>query len=148
MKKVLVGFLVLFVMVTLVSTYDAFARKDIVKNILVTFRAPNPEEQKSISQQLQMTPEQNAQMKEVNERYKKDSTTLRDRYNAAYQDVVMLMKQEKPDKIRVNETLKKFHSIHAEVLNREVGYWMDLKTILTPQQNNKLWEIFEQQRIR
>lgn len=149
MKKRLAGILSLLVIISLGYVYDAVAqRKDITKNIIIVFRAPSPQEQKEISQKLQLTPEQNTKMKEVNERYKKETGNLKNEYNAAYQDVELLMKAEKPDKNRVNETLKKFHGIHTEALEKEVGYWMDLKTILTPAQNNKLWEIFEQDRIR
>ena len=149
MRKILAGILSLSVIISLVYVYDAVAqRKDMVKNIIIVFRSPSPHEQKEISQKLQLTPEQITKMKEVNERYKKETGNLKNEYNAAYRDVELLMKTEKPDKNRVNETLKRFHRIHTEVLEREVGYWIDLKTILTPDQNNKLWEVFEQSRIR
>lgn len=149
MKKILVGVLSLFISISLVYVYDAVAqRKDITKNIIIVFRSPSPQEQKEISQKLQLTPEQNTKMKEVNERYRKETENLRNKYSAATQDVELLMKAEKPDKNRVNETLKTFHRIHSEVLEKEVGYWMDMKTILTPGQNDKLWNLWEQNRIR
>jgi Spy/CpxP family protein refolding chaperone len=148
MKKTAVCLLIVCIAFVFVFTHDVFAREDIVKNILITFKIPSPAEQKSIAQQLKLNPEQNKQMKELNDRYQKESADLKSRYNKAYNDVVMLMKQEKPDQQLVNNTLKEFHSIHAEVLEKEVGYWMEMKTILTPAQNNKLWQVFEQNRVK
>jgi hypothetical protein len=58
------------------------------------------------------------------------------------------MNTESPNKSNVNDKLKSFHAMHQKVLDAEVDYWMDLKEILTPAQNLKLWEIFEKQRIR
>lgn len=148
MKKTAVISFIVFFALNFIFAYNVFARKDVVKNILVTFKAPSQTEQKSIAQQLKLTPEQNKQMKELNDRYQKESAELKNRYNKAYNDVVMLMKQEKPDKQLVNNTLKEFHSVHSQVLDKEVSYWMEMKTILTPEQNNKLWQIFEQNRIK
>ena len=31
-----------------------------------------------------------------------------------------------------------------EILSREVSYWMDVKSILIPEQNQKSWNLFEQ----
>ncbi|GBD95962.1 MAG TPA: hypothetical protein ENG83_05310 [Nitrospirae bacterium] len=148
MKNLIVGFLMLFIMVSLVYTYDASAKKNIVTNIVVTFRPPAPEEQKTIARKLELTEEQKAEMKVINGKYRQQSMALKNKYNAAYKDVVLLMKEDKPNKERVNRELKTFHNIHSQVVDVEVQYWMDLKTILTPAQNNKLWEIFEKGRIR
>lgn len=58
------------------------------------------------------------------------------------------MQQTDPNKGRVNDRLKAFHNIHAEIVNREVGYWVDFKNILTPEQNEQFWNLFEQRRVR
>lgn len=150
MKKVGVCLLGVFIFMVFVFAYTAFAeeRKDITKNIIIVFRPPSADEQKNISKQLQMTSEQNAKMKEVADSYQRDSVSLKNQYNAAYNDVIKLMQAEQPDKVTVNETLKRFNAIHSQLVDKEVEYWMQFKSVLTPEQNDKLWEIFEQSRIR
>ncbi len=158
MRKIFSFIFIILIAIGFIVTFDTFAmggkadegkmKKGILRNILVTFIPPTPAEQKNIAQKLELTEEQRSKMKELNDKYKRQSADLRKKYQQAYNDIVLLMKQEKPNKERVNRELKTFHSIHSQVLNQEVKYWMDLKTILTPSQNNKLWEIFEQNRTR
>ena len=151
MKKILISLFALFLIVILASPYDGAAkkgRKGIFKNIMTVFRPPSAQEQKNIAQKLELTEEQRPKMKELNDKYRKQSSTLKKKYSTAYNDVVSLMNQQSPNKQKVNQKLKAFHSTHSNLVDAEVQYWMDLKTILTPAQNNKLWEIFEQSRIR
>jgi Spy/CpxP family protein refolding chaperone len=65
------------------------------------------------------------------------------KYNSASNNVLELMKLDKPDQNRINEALDSFHGVHQEVINTEVSYWMALiKDILTPEQNIKLPDFF------
>jgi Spy/CpxP family protein refolding chaperone len=124
------------------------ARKGLLRNIMTVFAPPTAQEERTIATTVGMSEEQKSQMKAVNERYRSDSTALVAKYNNAYDDVVRLMDATSPNKGEVNQTLKTFHQIHQEVLEREVGYWTDFKAILTPEQNRKFWNLFEQRRIR
>jgi hypothetical protein len=36
----------------------------------------------------------------------------------------------------------------AENGSSAVSYWMDFKSVLTPEQNRKFWNLFEQDRVR
>ena len=123
-------------------------RKGVLRNIIVVFQPPNPEEQRQIATQVNLTEEQRGQMKAVSERYRADAQTLRGKYATAYRDVVRLMQQTEPNKSTVNSKLKAFHNVHQQVVSHEVQYWMDFKSILTPEQNKKFWNVFEQKRIR
>ena len=124
------------------------ARKGPLRNVITTFRPPSPQEEKTISTRLQLTEDQKRSMKAVNERYRQDSETLLAKYRAAYDDVVRLMQQTDPNKTAVNDRLKTFHRIHEQVLDKEVGYWMDFKGVLTTEQNRQFWNLFEQDRVR
>lgn len=122
--------------------------KGLLRNVITTFAPPSPEEQRSLVETVGMSEEQKAKLRSVNERYRNDAQRLRAKYDMAYENVVLLMNQQNPNKSRVNQTLKNFHSVHQEMVNREVGYWMDFKSILTPEQNRKFWNAFEQKRVR
>ena len=124
------------------------AQKGITRNIVSTFTPPDGAERAAIAKKLEMTAEQKSQMQEVVNRFKKQSSSLKKDYQTAYQNIVKLMNNEKPDKSLVNEKLKNFHRVHSNVVEAEVQYWIDLKTILSPAQNLQLWEMFEQSRIR
>ena len=123
-------------------------KKGVFRNIVQTFRPPSGKELTKISNDLELNDEQKQQMKEVNDRFKQQTSTLKQRYGTGYEKVVKLMNTEQPNKANVNQTLKNFHNTHSQIVDAEVQYWMDLKTILTPAQNLKLWRIFEQSRIR
>ena len=139
----------LIVLVAALSFTTAIAaQKGLTRNIISTFAPPDGADRAAIAQKLEITAEQKSQMKEISKRFKDQSSALKKDYQTAYQNVVKLMNNEKPDKSRVNEKLKNFHQVHSKVLEAEVQYWMDLKTILSPAQNLQLWEIFEQSRIR
>ena len=139
----------LIVLVAALSFTTAIAaQKGITRNIVSVFAPPNAAESASIAQTLEMTAEQKSQMKEVADRFKKQASTLKKKYQTAYQNIVSLMDNEKPDISKVNEGLKNFHQVHSNVVDAEVQYWIDLKTILSPAQNLQLWEIFEQSRLR
>jgi Spy/CpxP family protein refolding chaperone len=140
--------LLLSLVVASPAAAQAPARKGLVRNILVVFAPPSPEEERSIATRVGMDQDQKTRMRAVNDRYRSDSTTLRAKYDAAYDDVVRLMQATNPNKGDVNQVLKTFHQIHEQVLEREVGYWEDFKAILTPEQNQKFWNMFEQNRIR
>jgi len=124
------------------------ARKGLTRNILEVFAPPTAEQEKKIATTVQMTEEQKTQMKAVNERYRGESQALLTKYRSAYEDVVKLMQETSPDKGQVNERLKAFHQVHAEVVSHEVTYWAEFKSILTPAQNQKFWNLFEQTRVR
>ena len=126
----------------------AQGEKGVSRNILETFMPPKGEGAQRIAKELGLDTEQRAQMKEVNSQFADDTAGLRQSYQEGYRDVVSLMNSESPDKGKVNSTLKTFHKIHADVVDAEVRYWMDLKTILNPEQNLELWGIFEKNRIR
>ena len=123
-------------------------KKGMFGNVVETFMPPKGDGAKMIAKELELDEEQRPKMRELNERFKRNVSTLRQAYQQEYQNVVALMNSESPNKSNVNAKLKSFHAMHQKVLDAEVGYWMDLKEILTPAQNLKLWEIFEKQRIR
>ena len=139
----------LIVLVAALSFTTAIAaQKGMTRNIVSVFAPPKAAERASIAQTLEMTAEQKSQMKEVADRFKKQASTLKKKYQTAYQNIVSFMDNEKPDISKVNEGLKNFHQVHSNVVDAEVQYWIDLKTILSPAQNLQLWEIFEQSRLR
>jgi len=123
-------------------------RKGPVRNILVVFAPPTPEEEQRIATRVGLSAEQKQQMRSVNQRYRSDAPALRARYDTAYDDVVRLMQAANPNQNEVNRRLRTFNQVHQEVVEREVGYWTDFKEIMTPEQNQTFWNIFEQSRIR
>ena len=123
-------------------------KKGVFRNVVETFMPPKGDGARMIAKELALDEEQRPKMKELNERFTRNASTLRQAYQQEYKNVVALMNSESPNKTNVNDKLKSFHAMHQKVLDAEVDYWMDLKTILTPAQNLKLWEIFEKQRIR
>jgi len=123
-------------------------RRGLLRNILVVFAPPSQQEEQRIAARVGMSSQQKTQMRAVNERYRSDAPSLRAKYDAAYDDVVRLMQSTNPNQGEVNQRLRTFHRVHQEVVEREVGYWNDFKEILTPQQNQTFWNIFEQSRVR
>lgn len=123
-------------------------QKGLMRNVVSVFAPPSPEEQQKIATTVGLTDEQKQQMKEVSDRYRSQAQTLRDKYQTAYSDVVGLMESTDPDKGNVAAKLKNFNSVHQQIVEVEVQYWVDFKSILTPEQNQKFWNLFEQSRIR
>ena len=123
-------------------------RKGIFKNIVTTFRLPSPAEQKNISRRLNLTEEQRTQMKGITEKYKKEGSQLISEYNKGYEAVVRLMESTNPDSSCVNQALKDFHQVHSQLVDKEVEYWRDFKSILTLEQNKQFWNIFAKSRVR
>lgn len=124
------------------------SQKGLTRNIISTFYPPTVEQQQVIAQKLVLTDQQRQEMSTVNQRFRSQSKVLKQRYGEAYRSVVKLMNAETPNKQRVNEVLKAFHRTHSQMLDAEVQYWLDLKTLLTPAQNYQLWKLFEESRIR
>jgi Spy/CpxP family protein refolding chaperone len=120
----------------------------LLRNVIAVFRPPTPDEERAIATSVGLTDDQKTKMKSVNERYRSDSQDLLAKYRAAYEDIVKLMQSTNPNKAQVNQRLKTFHQIHSQIVDREVGYWTDFKSILTPEQNQKFWNVFEQKRVR
>ncbi len=143
-----IAFILLLIILSSSFTLAQEEQKGIFRNILIVFMPPTPEQEQVIAERLELTEEQRTQMKQLSDRYREDATTLRNKYISVYNDIVTLMEQTEPNRTVVNEKLKAFHNVHQEVLSREIIYWMDFKTILTPEQNKKFWNIFEQSRIR
>ncbi len=145
-----VFYLTVFVLLfTLVPAAPSLAeRKGLFRNIVSTFAPPSPQESKTIAKTLELTEEQRKQMKELNEKYRRESSNLKREFNKGYEAVVRLMKATNPDKGRVNEALKRFHEVHSKLLSKEVEYWTSFKSILTPEQNKKFWKLFEKSRVR
>jgi len=131
-----------------VEAQAAGGQKGLFKNVVQTFRPPSGRELTKIANDLELDEEQKRQMKELNDRFQQQTSTLKQRYETGYEKVVKLMSTEHPDKGNVNQTLKNFHQTHSQFVDAEVQFWMDLKTILTPAQNLKLWRLFEKSRIR
>ncbi|MGD8374766.1 MAG: periplasmic heavy metal sensor [Acidobacteriota bacterium] len=122
-------------------------QKGLMRNVVSVFAPPSPEEQQKIAATVELNDEQKQQMKEVSDRYRSQAQTLRGKYQTAYDDVVSLMESTEPDKGNVAAKLKNFHSVHQQIVDVEVQYWIDFKTILTPEQNKKFWNLFAQSRI-
>lgn len=120
----------------------------LVRNVITTFRPPSSEEQRSIAANLGLDDDQKVAMKELNERYRGQSQSLLARYQQAYADVLALMETTQVDKGTVDARLRSFHSIHAEIVEVEISYWLEFKRILTPEQNRRFWNLFEQSRVR
>lgn len=124
------------------------ARKGLFRNLITVFAPPTPQEERTIATTVGLSEDQKTQMRAVNQRYRSDSSALMAKYNSAYEDVVSLMQSTDPNKSDVAQRLKTFHQVHQEVVEREVGYWTDFKSIMTPEQNQKFWNLFEQSRVR
>ena len=151
MKRLVLFTCALALLLPLLFAFPAGAqdmRKGPLRNILVVFAPPSQEEEQRISVRVGLSAEQKTQMRAVNQRYRSDAPNLRAKYDAAYDDCVRLMESTNPSRSEVNQRLRTFNQVHQEVLEREVGYWTDFKSILTPQQNQKFWNMFEQSRIR
>ena len=124
------------------------SQKGIFRNIIAVFHPPSVEERQKIATTVGMSDEQKMEMKAVADRYQTQAQTLLGKYQTAYNNVVKLMNTSNPDKTTVNTKLKNFHRVHQNVVDAEVQYWIDFKSILTPEQNKKFWNMFEQSRIR
>ena len=140
--------LLLPLLFVLPATAQQDNRKGPLRNILAVFAPPSQAEEQQISTRVGLSNQQKTQMRAVNDRYRADAPSLRAKYDAAYADVVRLMESTNPNRGEVNQRLRTFNRVHEEVVTREVGYWTDFKSILTPEQNQTFWNIFEQSRIR
>lgn len=153
MKKHVFTLTLMFLVSTLIFTVVASGakqqqKKGVFRNIMTVFRLPSPAEQKSVAQQLDLTNEQKTEMKALTEKYRREGSKLLENYNIAYKKVIHLMETTSPDPSEINKTLKHFHKVHSQLVDKTVEYWRDFKNILTLEQNKKFWSIFEKSRVR
>jgi len=149
MRKTFLPAVVVVVLALLFSgAAMAQGQKGLMRNVVSVFAPPSPEEQQKIATAVGLSDEQKQQMKNVSDKYRSQAQTLRDKYETAYGDVVNLMETADPDKSTVASKLKNFNSVHQQIVEVEVQYWIDFKVLLTPEQNQKFWNLFEQSRVR
>lgn len=152
MKKHVFNLTLLFFAFTLIfavvsGSAQEQQRKGVFRNIVNTFRLPSPAEQRNVAQKLELTEEQRTQLKGITEKYKKEGSQLLSEYNKGYEAVVRLMESTNPDSSRVNQALKDFHQVHSQLVDKEVEYWREFKSILTLEQNKQFWNIFAKSRV-
>ncbi len=126
----------------------AYADKGIFRNIISTFRPPTVAEQQKLATSLQLTEEQKQALHNSNTKFRNSARNLREEYQKAYRSVVQLMQADSVNMDEVNRRLQKFNTVHQKIVDAEVRYWVSLKGNLTREQGRKLWEFFEQTRIR
>jgi len=118
-------------------------------NPVEVFAPPTKSERERIYERLEVTRQQRRELEALLNKYEKDFEILIEDYKRAYNRLVEFIKAEKPpDARRVNNMLKEFHEVEEKILKKEVYYWKELKEILAPQQNYRLWELFEKDRLR
>jgi Spy/CpxP family protein refolding chaperone len=137
------------VLVSLQDLSQAQQRKEAAfgRAVVTMMAPPSPQEASSIAKQLNLTPEQQKQMQDVNERYRTDTQALRQQYETGVQNLLTLIREPTPAPGVANQRLKEFQDVHQAILSQEVQYWADVKSILTLEQNYQLWNIFERSRL-
>jgi Spy/CpxP family protein refolding chaperone len=136
------------VLVSLQGVAQAQRREAAFGKAMVAMMAPpSPQEASAMAKQLKLTPEQQKQMREVTDRYRTDTQALRQKYESGVESVLALIREPAPTPGAANQRLREFHDVHQEVLNKEVQYWMEVKSIMTPEQTHQLWNIFERSRL-
>jgi Spy/CpxP family protein refolding chaperone len=113
----------------------------------VIFAPPSPDEARAVAKDLNLSPEQQKQMQQVNERYNREIMSLKQDYENAVRSLMSLIQDPTPNPSVTNQRLKEFHSVNQQVLDKEFEYWREFKTILTPDQNSKFWTLFGRSRL-
>jgi len=141
-----------FVLASLLQPSQAQQRggqdgRTLVRAPALIFAPVSPDEAKAVSKELNLTPEQQKQMQEVNQRYNREVAALKGDYEKAVRDLLSLIQEPSPDAGVANQRVKEFHNVHQQIISKEIEYWREFKTILTPEQNNKFWTLFTRSRL-
>lgn len=130
------------------ETKGEHSGKEMTQSIVVVFAPPTKEEASSLSKSLNLTPEQKQKMQGLNQKYAQQAKAMKDEYIRAVRDLTKLMVDPNITAQGSNQELKHFHQVHQTILDQEVAYWSDFKTILTPQQNKIFGQAFTRSRLQ
>ncbi|RJP26741.1 MAG: periplasmic heavy metal sensor [Candidatus Abyssobacteria bacterium SURF_5] len=147
MRKALVSLVVLGLIVGIGADALAQAAKTKGRDPAVVFRPPSQKEMTAIDQRLQLTDEQRARMKKVNEQYRQQIDELVSRYKKAYQDLTAAL-QGSPDPARVKNEIQRVHKTHEAVVAKEAELWTALADSLSGEQAVEFWKMFGKDRLR
>ncbi len=146
MRSLKIGVMVLFLSVVFAIQVNAQSR--IWGDIIVILRPPTLEETRGITKQLNLTGEQKKEMKDLNQKYHDDLSSLKEKYQIIYNDLLEAVGNPNVKMGTVQKKAKKLNDTHEKILEKEIEYWNDVKEILDPEQYSKMWNLFTNKRLK
>ena len=112
------------------------------------FRPMNGQEEKSFKTRLDLTDDQLAKLKTINQDYRKDVQALSRKYRTAREDLVNALKSADPHSRNIARKMGDVHRAQSNLVDKEVEYWSRVSAVLTPQQEDEFWRMFAGNRLK
>ena len=93
--------------------------------------------------QLGLTEEQHAALEEMEGRFEKQETEVRAAIAAGNAKLAIALREDEENTPRVQAIVKEIHHAQAKLQNATIDHLVDMKTVLTPEQFQKLLELAE-----
>ena len=93
---------------------------------------------------LDLTPEQRDQFRPVGERYRAGQDEACTEMQEARAELLSVLKQPSPSQADLDAALEKVSRAHARSQRRSAEYMLDIKPLLTPEQQDKLFDLVGQ----
>ncbi|MBM3248700.1 MAG: periplasmic heavy metal sensor [Candidatus Omnitrophica bacterium] len=92
----------------------------------------------NFAKELQLTPEQEAQLKKHREEQKKENQATREQLKSKQQALKQELEKEAVDQAKVNSLVSQINALQGEKLSQHVEGVIFMKEILTPEQEAKM----------
>jgi Spy/CpxP family protein refolding chaperone len=103
---------------------------------------PTEQRTRFFREQLNLTPEQVDQFRELNRDYNRTAWQIAHQLESLRAEMVEEMSKPEPVQQRLDEITKEIGELHTRLKNVTIGYYTGMKTVCNAEQKEKLNEIF------
>ncbi|MBI5117916.1 periplasmic heavy metal sensor [Candidatus Poribacteria bacterium] len=124
------------------------AQKGMGSDLAYLFRAPNAAEKKAIAKQLQLTPEEQANLQKIDQSYSADIKALTSQYTQARDGLLAALRQPCPSGERVSAESQKAGQALSSLMTKEVQLWNSMAAGLPKEKGCQFWKLFAESRAK
>lgn len=96
-----------------------------------------------LGKQLGLNMDQMESFREIHREYNRSANQITRNLELLRLEMIRELGQQQPDIKKINQTNHEFGKLHEELKNQTATYYLELKKICTPEQQEQLQEIFE-----
>ncbi len=147
MKRMIALAVLLVSMTALLGTAQA-AKGQVASDMASMFRPMSGQEEKSFKTRLNLTEDQLARLKTINQNYRSDVQALARKYRTAREDLINALKSADPHSQNIARKMGDLHRTQSTLVDKEVEYWSQVSDVFTPEQADEFWRMFARSRVR
>jgi hypothetical protein len=122
--------------------------KGLWPDLIYMFRAPNAAEKKAIAKQLQLTPEEQANLQKIDQSYSADIKALTSQYTQVRDGLLAALRQPCPSGERVSAEAQKVNQALSSLMTKEMQLWNSMAAGLPKEKGCQFWKLFADSRAK